>query len=186
MDLIINLIFSLMTCILSLFIYVICLIFGIFVLVTTPNNNSIWFYLLVSIILLFLSMTLVLFSKKDDNILTKIIIIALCHTCNIIWGGYELFNNNFHQTILYKLSLVYWILSLIIVSTTIIFLIYDLCKSHVYTADYSSLIPLSLRKLGESDTNVVMNGKVENLSIHATQLCFSDIPNHDINNLSEV
>jgi len=130
--LIINLIIVLLLCILSFFTYLLLLAFGVIGLVISNDIiSNIWYYLLISIILLVCSITITLFSCKEDNyFFKKIIIIIVFYIGNIIWGGYELFNFNsmssLNRTMLYKIALAYWILSLFIVSISIGYLIYNM------------------------------------------------------------
>lgn len=170
--LILKLIFMLLLSILSLFVYLILIIFGVIGLISTSKNDiiyicplsNIWYYLLVSIILLISSVMLILFSSKDDDLLyMKIIAIVIIYTGSIIWGGYELFNSNcisnFNETLLYKITLTYWVLSLFIVSISIIYLIlnrvYDLNKKNINLPPLCKLDSSTIVKLGEAHENLV-------------------------------
>ena len=111
------------------------IIFMIIGLIETPNskiNNTcsdshLWYYLLVALIIALLLILQRINSKKDDprSLICSITEIILSIVM-LIWGGYELFSvnciNHFNNTILYKISLAYWILIIIIygIATTIL------------------------------------------------------------------
>jgi hypothetical protein len=91
------------------------------------NGSNLWYYILVSIIITILLFLHNIFMNKDTKIgITKYFIYLSCGSGMLIWGGYELFTITcITNNILYKVSLVNWIILLAIYSTLFAYFIYS-------------------------------------------------------------
>jgi len=102
-------------------------IFDIIGLVTITMNDvynkcstsNIWCYVLVSLIIGSINLYFQSTKKKNEVICNDIIVLAECITM-FIWGAYELFGNTcinkLNDTILFKVALCHWIVSILCTS----------------------------------------------------------------------
>jgi hypothetical protein len=114
-------------------------IFDIIGLVTTTINDvynkcstsNIWSYVLVSLIIGSINLYFQGTKRKNEVICNDIIVLAECITM-FIWGAYELFGNTcvdkLNDTILFKVALCHWIVSILCTSIIVFSILLCLFK----------------------------------------------------------